>query len=242
MPGADGSPGSSTRPPVEFRPTRRLERSHHVARLLVAANRVALAFPELSGTVRLDLLASSSRYRGLTFVTERPPRVAVRPHTRTPVALHATLAHEFVHLLQHPLGPLPGGERSCDLFALARVGRVFPHPPAYLRLPREVARTWERWAELAESLARESIEARGRGERRYIVGWERRLREEARRRERKPRSEGPQGRDGRIGTPGGAPGSPPIEPDTPPLGAGALSRTSPAEGAAGDQYKYPAGG
>ncbi len=229
MPGTDGSPGGATRPAVEFRPTRRLERSPHAARLLASANRVALAFPELSGTVRLDLLPSASRYRGLTFVTERPPRVAVRPHTRTPVALHATLAHEFVHLLQHPLGPLPGGERSCDLFALARVGRAFPHPPAYLRLPREVARTWDRWAELAEHLARESIEARERGERRYIVGWERRLREEVRRLGRAPVPVVPQGRIGRVGTPEGAPGSPPQGPGTPAAGAGELSRTRPTD-------------
>lgn len=134
-------------------------------------------FPEVSGVVRLDLLSSSSRFRGLTFPFEDPPRVAVRPHTRTPVALHATLAHELVHLLQPPRGSVPGGERSCDLYALARAGRLFPHPPAYLRLPREAAREWPRWAPLAEDLAREALRRRAEGERRYLLGWERRFRE-----------------------------------------------------------------
>lgn len=165
---------------VVFRLTRRLERSTHASRLLEAAERVALAFPELRGVVRLDLLASTSRYRGLTFPTEDPPRVAVRPHTRTPVALHATLAHEFVHLLQPPRGTVPGGERSCDLWALARVGALFPHPPAYLRLPRGVASEWGRWAPLGEALAQEYLRRRSEGDRHYIVGWERRLREEVR--------------------------------------------------------------
>ncbi|MDE1835590.1 MAG: hypothetical protein KGJ23_03125 [Euryarchaeota archaeon] len=165
--------------PLRFRPTRRLERSPHGERLLEAALEVAPAFPELAGEVRLDLLPSSSRYRGLTFALERPPRVAVRPHSRTPIALRATLAHEFVHLLQPPHGDIPGGERSCDLYAMARVGSRYPHPPAYLRLPRGLARAWAQWAPLAQTLARESLERREAGERRYIVDWERRLRDAA---------------------------------------------------------------
>lgn len=159
-------------PPLAFLPTRRLERSAHADRLLHAAQLVARAFPELRGPVRLDLLPSTSRYRGLTFPTERPPRVAVRPHTRTPDALHATLAHEFVHLLQPPHGEVPGGERACDLHALARVGRLFPHPPFYLRLPRGVAVDWARWAPLAQELASQALVRRAQGERRYIVAWE----------------------------------------------------------------------
>ncbi len=184
-----------------FRPTRRLERSPHLDRLLTAARRVGEAFPELAGReVRLDLLSSASRYRGLTFPLERPPRVAVRPHTRTPLALHATLAHEFVHLLQPPHGTIPGGERSCDLYALARVGSRFPHPPAYLRLPRGLAREWAGWAARAELLAQESLRRREAGERRYIVEWERRLGEEFRGR----RDQGGQGGQGRQGGSDGA--------------------------------------
>lgn len=137
---------------------------------------MAAFFPELRRDVRLDLLPSSARVRGLAFPLERPPRVAVRPHTRTPVALQATLAHELCHLIQHPFGPVPGGERSCDLYALARVGDRYPHPPFYLRLPREAAREWERWAPLAREMAVEALRRRGAGERRYIVAWEREFR------------------------------------------------------------------
>lgn len=170
-------PGPPTGPyPVRFLPTRKLVISPQGPSVLAAAEEVAPFFPELPPDVRLDLLPSSYRVRGLAFPVERPPRVAVRPHTRTPVALRATLAHELCHLIQHPFGPVPGGERSCDLYALARVGARFPHPPFYLRLPREVARDWERWAPLAQELAQEALRRRGEGERRYLVAWERSLR------------------------------------------------------------------
>jgi hypothetical protein len=144
--------------------------------VLAAAREVASFFPEVVGPVRLDVLPSAYRVRGLAFPLERPPRIAVRPHTRTPVALRATLAHELVHLMQHPRGPVPGGERACDLVALARVGARYPHPPFYLRLPREAAREWPRWAPLAQELAQEALERRRSGERRYLVGWEERFR------------------------------------------------------------------
>jgi hypothetical protein len=177
--GRDPGPVDPARLPkaggVRFIPTRRLEGSAHADRLLSAATMVARAFPELKGPVRLDLLPSSSRYRGLTFPGERPPRVALRPHTRTPMALHATIAHEFVHLLQPPHGIVPGGERACDLHALARVGRLFPHPPFYLRLPPGMAVDWPRWAPLAQQLATEALQRRSSGERTYIVAWEQRM-------------------------------------------------------------------
>lgn len=176
------SEADQTLPPsrVRFLPTKRLERSPHGARLLRVAQEVSSHFPELARAVRLDVLPSSSRVRGLAFPLERPPRVAVRPHTRTPVALQATLAHELVHLLQPPLGTVPGGERSCDLYALARVGDLFPHPPFYLRLPREAAREWGRWAPVARELAQKAWARRASGERRYIVAWERAFRERTR--------------------------------------------------------------
>lgn len=172
-----GGTGSSS---TTFVPTRKLDRSPHGARLISVAREVAAHFPELGPEVRLDLLPSSYRVRGLAFPRERPPRIAVRAHTRTPVALQATLAHELVHLLQHPLGPVPGGERSCDLYALARVGARYPYPPFYLRLPREAAREWPRWAAAAQELAQRALRERAQGERRYIVAFERRFRELAR--------------------------------------------------------------
>jgi hypothetical protein len=90
------------------------------------------------------------------------------------LSLH-TIAHELVHLLQ-ARGLVPGGERSCDLFALARDVTLVDAMPYYLRLPRELGDGggWLRpgFARPLHGMACEAVTLRASGHRRYILWFE----------------------------------------------------------------------
>jgi hypothetical protein len=90
------------------------------------------------------------------------------------LALH-TIAHELTHLLQGRR-LIPSGERSCDLFALARDASLVDVLPCYLELPPGLAdgRGWLRpgAGRLLHDLAREAVARRARGRRRYIRWFE----------------------------------------------------------------------
>ena len=156
--------------------SRLVERSPHRARIVERLEFVRRFFPELAdATVRVGL----ARKRGILgwgSLDPAHPGVWVRPRRLS----YFTIAHEFTHLLQ-ARGLLPGGERACDLWALARSPLLNDAAPSYLRLPRgwrhrslEPARA----AVLCEA-ARRAIAARERGDRRYLLGFERALREAA---------------------------------------------------------------
>jgi len=134
-------------------------------------------FPELEHTdFELDLLPSSSWLLGLAEHDREPPRIRLRPARPTNPTLTYTIPHELTHLLQRPLGLVPGGERSCDLFAMARAGDRFLVPPGYVRVPVAARGDWERWSFVAALLAREAVTRRSEGTRRYIAWWETSLR------------------------------------------------------------------
>lgn len=141
--------------------------------LLATVARVGEAFPELADRrVRLDLLDPRRRMAGLAFPARTVPTIALSPRGLGTPAFEATVAHELTHLLQWPDRLLPQGERACDLYVLARFGTRFVGPPAYLRVPGATRDRWESWAPTAQRLAVAAFEARSRGERRYLAGWE----------------------------------------------------------------------
>jgi hypothetical protein len=130
-------------------------------------------FPELDAIeFELDLLPSSSRYLGLTDHDRTPPRIRLRAARPTNPTLTYTIPHELTHLLQRPVGAAPMGERSCDLYAMARAGTRFLVPPAYVRVPDAARDNWPRWNVSATALAREAIRSRVDGRRTYIAWWE----------------------------------------------------------------------
>lgn len=128
-------------------------------------------FPELEGvTVRVGLV----RKRGVLgwgSLAPESPGIWVRPRR-----LNAfTIAHELTHLLQ-ARGLVPRGERACDLWALARSPLVVDTPPGYLRLPARLRRQRSlapREAALLHRTARSAVDARARGVRGYLRGFER---------------------------------------------------------------------
>jgi len=85
-----------------------------------------------------------------------------------------TLAHEMMHLAQFNTNGIPGGERACDIFALARLPpRLIDDSPSYLVVPRGLRTKWRpEDAKMAHDLAIEAIDARRNGLRRYASWWE----------------------------------------------------------------------
>jgi hypothetical protein len=163
--------------------SRLVERSPHRPRILERLEFVRRFFPELADrTVRVGL-ARKRGVLGWGSLDPERPGIWVRPRRLS----YFTIAHEFTHFLQ-ARREVPGGERACDLWALARSPLLNDAPPGYLRLPgslRRCRRLSPAQATLLCQAARRAIAARESGERRYLLRFEREVRgtpgEEARR-------------------------------------------------------------
>ena len=155
--------------------SRLVERSPHRPRILERLEFVRHFFPELAdGTVRVGL-AQKRGVLGWGSLDPKHPGVWVRPRRLS----YFTIAHEFTHLLQ-ARRLVPHGERACDLWALARSPLLNDAPPSYLRLPgalRRCRRLDPGQATLLCQAARRAIAARESGERRYLLLFERQVRE-----------------------------------------------------------------
>jgi hypothetical protein len=150
-------------------------RSPHRSRIRERLEFVRRFFPELDGvTVRVGI-ARKRGVLGWGSLDPDRPGVWVRPRRID----HFTITHEFTHLLQ-ARGLVPRGERACDLWALTRSALLVDRAPSYLRLPRAVRSRQPldpRHAALLHREAARAVQARERGERRYLVQFERRVRE-----------------------------------------------------------------
>ena len=159
------------RPPWRF--SRLVLASPYLARIRERVEFVRGFFPELSSlTIRVGLVRKPG-VLGWGSLDPDDPGVWVRPRRLD----HFTIAHEFTHLLQ-ARGLVPMGERACDLFALARSPLLVDQPPGYLKVPREVRRLRQLDAvqgKILHEAARDAVEARVRGSRRYIQDFERYL-------------------------------------------------------------------
>jgi hypothetical protein len=156
--------------------SRLVQRSPHRSRILERLEFVRRFFPELAdSTVRVGL-ARKRGVLGWGSLDPERPGVWVRPRRLS----YVTIAHEFTHLLQ-ARRLVPGGERACDLWALARSPLLIDAPPSYLRLPGSLRRCRRLEPEQATCLcraARRAIAARDSGERHYLLLFEREVREE----------------------------------------------------------------
>lgn len=115
-----------------------------------------LAFQSNEGKVKLMVEVRKTRGRGWRYPS------------------YWTLAHELMHLAQFNGKGIPGGERACDIHALARLPpRFIDESPSYLVVPDAQRKEWTlEDAKLARSLAREAVRRRQDGLRRYAVWWE----------------------------------------------------------------------
>ena len=145
--------------------------SPHKKRILERLDFVRRFFPELDGVCVRVGLAKKAGVLGWGSLDPEHPGIWVRPRRLD----HFTIAHEFTHLLQ-ARDLVPRGERSCDLFALARSAHIVDSAPQYLRMPpcvREAARLEPGWAEILHRTAKSAVEARVLGRRDYLRGFER---------------------------------------------------------------------
>ena len=129
-------------------------------------------FPELKGRdLRVGITRGADGYASLE--RERP-MIWLNPRG----LCYQTIAHELVHLLQGQ-GLVPMGERSCDVYSLARDRILVDAPPVYLKIPDAFSTPkgglQPGAAHLLHMTAREAIRLREAGERQYIRWFEKRL-------------------------------------------------------------------
>jgi len=85
------------------------------------------------------------------------------------------IGHELTHLLQGGRG-VPEGEKSCDVYTMARSDMFCDQAPYYLKLPASVV-THTGWIRVGRRymlhhLAKEAIVERDKGKRNYIKWFE----------------------------------------------------------------------
>ena len=147
--------------------TRPLARHRRRRTLLEKFRYVRRFFPELDGrTIRVGLTRSAA---GLAVPGGL--EVWVHPSQTT----YHSLAHEFVHLLQGG-GDIPKGEKSCDVFALARHWTLNDSVPFYVRVPGEFqtpdGKLEPEISMLLCETARRALAERKAGRRNYIAYFE----------------------------------------------------------------------
>jgi len=151
--------------------TRALRAHRSCNRTLEKVGYVLRYFPEMDGKrikVGLTRAASGMAVPGGYEIWLNPFRVS-----------HHTIAHELVHLLQRT-GGVPLGERSCDVYSLARHWTLNDVTPNYVKIPPQLldidGKLPPAAARLLYQTAAEALEHRRSGLRRYIAWFESRLR------------------------------------------------------------------
>lgn len=103
-----------------------------------------------------------------------------------------TIGHELTHLLQglsrvrlnrdkrKADGWIPGGEKQCDIWTLARSSLFCDDAPTYIRLPRSVRENWPVYARSVRALCIAALEKR-KSHRFYMQWLESRIKDLARR-------------------------------------------------------------
>jgi len=153
--------------------TSALRRHRYCRRVLERIGYVRRFFPELGDTtlrVGLTRAASGMAVPGGNEIWLNPAQVS-----------NHTIAHEMVHLLQKRDHGIPQGERSCDVFSLARHWTLNDVNPSYAKVPASLLRPdgtlRPEGARLVHLVAADAVARREQGLRNYIAYFETRLRE-----------------------------------------------------------------
>jgi hypothetical protein len=154
-------------PGSDLVPTSALLRNPSCPRVLRTVRQVRTFFPELDGVgIKVGL---TRRAAGLAGRDE--PAIWINPYRLT----RHTIAHELVHLLQFRQ-LLPQGERSADLYAIARHPVLVDDSPCYLKVPRSLVNATgpvsAKIPGLLHSLACEALRRREAGLRTYLQWFE----------------------------------------------------------------------
>ncbi len=140
--------------PLVFTPQMKKRLTPRVMRMLETSLR---EFPELEG--KTLTVGYTRSYLGAAFTpalvgVDAPMGIWLRARN----LVYNTIGHELTHLVQglshvphkrasRPVVKIPGGEKQCDIWTLARSGLFCDDAPTYLKLPRVVRENWPRYAE-----------------------------------------------------------------------------------------------
>ena len=132
-------------------------------------------FPELDLRLRLRIKKLKT---AIASYDHRVTRIDIDPRPFSPdksYLLPSVLAHETMHALQYFDRRIPHGERSCDIYMLARLAtRFYPREREfYVNVPRRVLSDHP---ERVKQTAQKAIQLRNNGMRNYIVWFENELR------------------------------------------------------------------
>ena len=127
-------------------------------------------FPELDPSVIVFGLATQHEAdaRGVyDFIKKSKEEIRIGINPGRTMVSYKTLGHELTHFLQW-LGKVPQGEKSCDIYTLARNKLFFDQSPNYLEIPLGVEIEWHKYASAVRQTCIMAIEKRNNGERKYI--------------------------------------------------------------------------
>jgi hypothetical protein len=146
------------------------------AKLVEIGNILAPLFPELD-QVTLRVRMKKLR-KAVAEFDYRYRRIDIDPRPFDPDKnnlLPSVIAHETTHALQHADRHVPYGERSCDVYMLARLpANLYPKKrDFYVEVPQEILFSSP---ERIIQTARKAIDLREKGLKNYIVWFEKELR------------------------------------------------------------------
>lgn len=137
---------------------------------------VSRYFPEMSSEIKVGITRScdGSAFQAEDGSVKLMLDVRRRRDGGWRLPTHWTVAHELMHLAQFNSEGIPGGERACDVHALARLPpRLIDDSPSYLVVPRGLRGRWvPEAATMAHRLAVGALALRVSGVRRYASWWE----------------------------------------------------------------------
>lgn len=147
--------------PVIFTPRMKRRLTRRALGMLELALR---QFPELDG--KRITIGYTQAHLGSALLPRHPtPESKLTIRLKVRKLTYGTIGHELTHLAQglsrqSAATRIPGGEKQCDIWALARSSLFCDDAPSYLRLPRVVREEWPRYAKSVRSLCLAAIEKR----------------------------------------------------------------------------------
>ena len=140
-------------------------------RVQAMIERALLHFPELRGkTITVGYTRAHLGSASVSYRSGQVSRLIIRLKIRK--LTFQTIGHELTHLVQglahgdrRSAAPgnakiIPGGEKQCDIWTLARDPLFCDDPPTYLRLPRALREGWPDYADEVRRLCITAIEKR----------------------------------------------------------------------------------
>ncbi|MGH7848069.1 MAG: hypothetical protein ACREQW_23235 [Candidatus Binatia bacterium] len=136
-------------------------------------------FPELHGQkITVGVTRANLGSAILLYKASSAAKLTIRLNIRK--LSFQTIGHELTHLAQGlaraSVRParvfkrrIPGGEKQCDVWTLARSPLFCDEAPTYLRLPKDVREDWSRYAERIRALCIAAIDKRKHE--RFYIRW-----------------------------------------------------------------------